>query len=141
MNPTASPASVMSFQGWRQRLGASLALWAMVLIFAAPLWSKSMALMHHDGMGPDRAGHADPHAMADVPMVPPATDGPITFDHPECGYCVLLAHVTPMSPPPLTIAVPVRWSLTADRWPVRTVATRQLRYALAEVRAPPTFTG
>ncbi|BEO62828.1 hypothetical protein SMQE30_32510 [Serratia marcescens] len=98
----------------QQRLAASIAIVAVLLLFVAPVVSKS--LMHHQMMGGMTAtssmaemdGAAMPHGTHAMTM--PAADhaghhGMIPGDMIFCGYCELLIHV----PLLLWVFVPLLW--------------------------------
>ncbi|WP_253893509.1 DUF2946 domain-containing protein [Serratia marcescens] len=94
----------------QQRLAACIAIMAVLLLFVAPVVSKS--LMHHQMMGgmaqPAAAMPHDMHAMA-----MPAADhvghhGMSPEEMIFCGYCELLIHV----PLLLWVFVPLLWLMT-----------------------------
>ncbi len=141
------PAPMLSLAGQgqrRQRAGAWLALLAMALIFAAPLYSKSMALVsgHHAGHGDhqhhaSQAHHGGESAMAGMPAGHDHHSDSLSFDHAECGYCVLLTHVSPISLVAPLITAPLLWARPGDTLTTRAAQARPLRYSLAQSRAPP----
>lgn len=131
--------SLCEFSYTRSRQAAWLGLLAILLLFVAPVISKSLAdrrggdsMMMHHAMGMEME-------MAGMPaMDPPMQDHhPLSMmDDSACGYCVLLAHL------PLDMLVlPLLWSaLQAAKSPqlplVQSVAARIVpRYF--HPRAPP----
>ena len=108
--------SLISFYAPRNRLAAWLGLLAILLLFIAPVISKSLAQAHgsssmmmmHHGMAMDMSEMPDMHHdMAATP-----TGGAKQAHHPmsmmddsACGYCVLLVHL------PLDLmTLPLLWS-------------------------------
>nr|WP_040462439.1 DUF2946 domain-containing protein [Winslowiella toletana] len=98
----------------RSRLPAWLGLFAILLLFIAPVISKSLAqtrgsdmpmmMMSHHGDMP----MADmPHMMASADPAMPASTHPVSMmDDNACGYCVLLIHL------PLNLShLPELWTL------------------------------
>ncbi|WP_259756910.1 DUF2946 domain-containing protein [Pseudomonas sp. GCEP-101] len=114
----------------RQGVGTWLALFAMLMIYVGPLVSQSLPMDHampmdhpmpmehgaamqhgkamsHDMAGMDemacsdgqRAGghHADPVSHGEQPLTADA------FME-KCGYCSLLIHSPPLTPPPVVLA-------------------------------------
>lgn len=133
--------SLCEFSYTRSRQAAWLGLLAILLLFVAPVISKSLAdrrggdsMMMHHAMGMEMEME-----MAGMPaMDPPMPDHhPLSMmDDSACGYCVLLAHL------PLDMLVlPLLWSaLQAAKPPqlplVQSVAARIVpRYF--HPRAPP----
>lgn len=108
--------SLISFSATRHRLAAWLALLAILLLFIAPVISKSLAqargsnsmMMMHHGMTMDMSGMADMHHdMATAPdgAAPPEHHPMSMMDDSACGYCVLLVHL------PLDLmTLPLLWS-------------------------------
>lgn len=119
----------------RQCLSASIAILAVLLLFIAPVVSKSLA-EHHDAMAmsgmsadmPMMDHHSD-MAMADHSMM--------MDDGVACGYCDLLVHVPLM----LWVFVPFIWlmCLTSRAPPPRHVSRLALPRlnGIYRPRAPP----
>ncbi|WP_413453455.1 DUF2946 family protein [Erwinia persicina] len=108
--------SLISFSATRSRPAAWLALLAILLLFVAPVISKSLAqvrggesrmMMHHGMMMDMSEMPAVHHEMADtgdaeaLPRHHPMS----MMDDNACGYCVLLVHL------PLDLmTLPLLWS-------------------------------
>lgn len=140
--------SVMALSRQRLHAGAWLALLSMALIFAAPLYSRSMALMQpagHHGMasepndspadheGMSHHGASEPSGQADADSHP-------TFLHAECGYCVLIAHIAPLAPNALAMHPPTNWTKQPRSSIAPGKAGQPPFYSFARVRAPPSLT-
>ena len=109
--------SLISFSATRSRLAAWLALLAILLLFVAPVISKSLAqargshsvmMMHHGVMMEMAEMPEMHHDMANM-QKPDDTLGdhhPMSMmDDSACGYCVLLVHL------PLDLmTLPLLWS-------------------------------
>ncbi len=93
-----------------QRLAAGIAIMAVLLLFVAPVVSKS--LMHHQMMGGmAQPAAAMPHEMHGMAMPAAEHAGHHGMDPAEmifCGYCELLIHV----PLLLWVFVPLLWLMT-----------------------------
>lgn len=105
--------SLISFSAIRSRSAAWLGLLAILLLFVAPVISKSLAqlrgteepMMHHH-MSMDAGEMMAHHAMSPGEMPMPADHHPMSMmDDNACGYCVLLAHL-----PLLLTALLLLWS-------------------------------
>ncbi|HFF8941197.1 TPA: DUF2946 domain-containing protein [Serratia marcescens] len=93
-----------------QRFTACIAIMAVLLLFVAPVVSKS--LMHHQMMGGmTQSAAAMPHDMHGMAMPAAEHAGHHGMDSAEmifCGYCELLIHV----PLLLWVFVPLLWLMT-----------------------------
>ncbi|WP_325435956.1 DUF2946 domain-containing protein [Pseudomonas nitroreducens] len=109
----------------RQGVGTWLALFAMLMIYVGPLVSQSMPMDHAmpmDHVMPMEHGKAMDHSAAIAAMdemacsdghrataqhAAPASHGeqPLTADAfmEKCGYCSLLIHSPPLTPPPVLL--------------------------------------
>jgi len=109
----------------RQGVGTWLALFAMLMIYVGPLVSQSMPMdhamsmpmdhvmpmEHGKAMSHDMAGMEDMHCSdsqraADHHAAPVSQgEQPLTADAfmEKCGYCSLLIHSPPLTPPPVVI--------------------------------------
>ena len=109
----------------RQGVGTWLALFAMLMIYVGPLVSQSMPMDHAmpmDHVMPMEHGKAMDHSAAIAAMDEMAcSDGhrataqhaarashgeqPLTADAfmEKCGYCSLLIHSPPLTPPPVLL--------------------------------------
>ncbi|MCU5771936.1 DUF2946 domain-containing protein [Erwiniaceae bacterium BAC15a-03b] len=97
----------------RSRLPAWLGLFAMLLLFIAPVISKSLA-QARGGEMPMMMSHHGEMAMADMPHTMASADPSMSAPHhpmsmmddSACGYCVLLIHL------PLNLSnLPELWTL------------------------------
>ncbi|WP_082450533.1 MULTISPECIES: DUF2946 domain-containing protein [unclassified Pseudomonas] len=109
----------------RQGVGTWLALFAMLMIYVGPLVSQSMPMDHAmpmDHVMPMEHGKAMDHGAAIAAMdemacsdghraaaqhAAPTSHGeqPLTADAfmEKCGYCSLLIHSPPLTPPPVLL--------------------------------------
>ncbi|WP_447746746.1 DUF2946 domain-containing protein [Pseudomonas nicosulfuronedens] len=111
----------------RQGVGTWLALFAMLMIYVGPLVSQSMPMDHamplsmpmehgagtdhgnamsHDMTGTDEMACAAGHHAASHQAAPASTSKqPLTADAfmEKCGYCSLLIHSPPLTPPPVLL--------------------------------------
>ncbi|MEP9317029.1 DUF2946 domain-containing protein [Pseudomonas sp. LABIM340] len=111
----------------RQGVGTWLALFAMLMIYVGPLVSQSMPMdhampmsmpmdhvmpmEHGKAMSHDMAGMEDMHCSdsqraADHHAAPVSHgEQPLTADAfmEKCGYCSLLIHSPPLTPPPVVL--------------------------------------
>ena len=112
--------SLIQIHASRSRLPAWLGLFAILLLFIAPVISKSLAhahgaempmmmMSHHGEMAmPEMADMAEmPHHMSSSERVRPAPVHHMSMmDDSACGYCVLLIHL------PLNLSnLPQLWSM------------------------------
>ncbi|MCS3608102.1 DUF2946 domain-containing protein [Erwinia rhapontici] len=108
--------SLISFSAPRNRLAAWLGLLAILLLFIAPVISKSLAqtrgsnsmMMMHHGMAMDMSEMPDMHHDMDATSTSATKQEhhPMSMmDDSACGYCVLLVHL------PLDLmTLPLLWS-------------------------------
>lgn len=109
----------------RQGIGTWLALFAMLMIYVGPLVSQSLPMDHPmpmDHVMPMEHGQSTDHGAAISTLdelacsdghraapqhAAPATQGeqPLTADAfmEKCGYCSLLIHSPPLTPPPVLL--------------------------------------
>ncbi|KJK00906.1 hypothetical protein UB43_10890 [Pseudomonas sp. 21] len=147
----------------RQGVGTWLALFAMLMIYVGPLVSQSMPMDHAmpmDHVMPMEHGKAMDHgaavaamdemacseghrAAAQQPALASHGEQPLTADAfmEKCGYCSLLIHSPPLTPPPVVldhgvpaVGAPVAL-FTASRIPASPV------FPGARSRAPPFLIG
>lgn len=145
----------------RQGIGAWLALFAMLMIYVGPLVSQSLPMDHpmpmdhvmpmehgastaHDMAGMDELACSDSHRASDPHAAPTPHDGkPLTADAfmEKCGYCSLLIHSPPLTPPPVLLD----HGLPATGTPVARFATSTIPaspvFPGARSRAPPALIG
>ncbi|MTD27498.1 DUF2946 family protein [Erwinia sorbitola] len=114
--------SLISFSITRSRLAAWLGLLAILLLFIAPVISKSLAqargsdsMMMHHGMMMEMSDMPDMPDMSPPPgaAVPQEHHPMSMMDDNACGYCVLLAHL----PLDLLTLPQLWWSLQAAALP------------------------
>ncbi|MFV3367436.1 DUF2946 domain-containing protein [Pseudomonas sp. NY15435] len=149
----------------RQGVGTWLALFAMLMIYVGPLVSQSMPMDHampmdhvmpmehgkapahemsHDMAGMDDMACSDGQRAAGHHAAPDSHgEQPLTADAfmEKCGYCSLLIHSPPLTPPPVVldhgvpaVGAPVAL-FTASRIPASPV------FPGARSRAPPFLIG
>lgn len=147
----------------RQGVGTWLALFAMLMIYVGPLVSQSLPMdhampmdhvmpmehgessgQHHAMSGMEGMDHSGGHHAAPQHAAP-ASHGekPLTADAfmEKCGYCSLLIHSPPLTPPP----VQLDHGLPATGTPVAQLASSTIPaspvFPGARSRAPPFLIG
>lgn len=130
--------SLCEFSYTRNRLAAWLGLLAILLLFVAPVISKSLA-NSRGGDSMMMMHHAMEMEMAEMPVMDHSMPDhhPLSMmDDSACGYCVLLAHL-----PLDMLALPLLWSALQaakpPQLPLQSSLTSRFIPRYFHPRAPP----